>query len=157
MSFRMKNGKSNFTLLDEFIKLSKQKKSEVAVGLVKDYNALYPNGQDVVSVGIINEFGTDKIPARPFMKQALIKSEDKLNKLRRGLIKKIISKKITLKEAMEKIGLFMQIQIQREINSGDFIENAESTKRQKPAGLNPLQGIHHLLVRSINYQVREKK
>jgi len=155
MSFEFKGGKSNFTLLDNFIKLSKEKESIVAIGLLKDFNSNYENGNNVVSVAIQNEFGTEKIPSRPFMRTTAIKYEKDLNRLRNGLIKKIISGKITLQKALEIIGQEYVYQIKYVINHENFAPNAASTIARKGSNKRPLIDTTRM-IESINYKVRNK-
>lgn len=157
MSFKFKNNKSEFSLLDAFIKLSKEKENFVAVGFPKKINSKYENGQTVIDVAILNEYGTERIPARPFMKKTAIKYSEELNLFRKKLAKKIIKGTLKLGDALILMGEWYSSKIKYVMDNEEFAPNAPSTIAKKGAGLKPLHGLEHLLIPAITYEVREKK
>lgn len=53
---------------DIFSQVKKLPKLAVKYGFIGDKVAPYPDGQNVIDVAIWNEYGTDRIPARPFFR-----------------------------------------------------------------------------------------
>ncbi|RZL29669.1 MAG: hypothetical protein EOP64_00255 [Sphingomonas sp.] len=115
----------------------------------------YKDGEDVVMVGLINEFGTSKIPERSFLRSAVRDNAALIDSWRVELLRKIISGSMSVETALEAMGVRVQILIQNRIKSDIQPANAPSTVAQKLAdGVAPRTLIHTgLLLRSISYQV----
>jgi hypothetical protein len=100
-------------------------------------------------VGWWNEFGTrDKegnqlIPPRSFLRSTHDENLRKVKRMKRILILKILDGRMTIKEALDIIGIYMVGQVQAKINNLRTPPNAESTKRQKGSD-NPLVDIGQL-------------
>ncbi|WP_244141766.1 hypothetical protein [Mannheimia bovis] len=57
---------------------------EIKVGIQGDEEAEYKNGVSVIDVAIFNEYGTDKIPSRPFIRQCFaLHSQEAYERLRK--------------------------------------------------------------------------
>lgn len=155
MSFKFKGGKNKFTLLDNFEKLQKEKKKEAAAGLLKQFNVLYENGENVLDVGITNEFGDPSrhIPARPFMRRTRITKREELNKLRRKLIKGLLQGKTTTDVVLALLGEFYADAIKYVIRHEKFADNSKLTIALKGPGKKPLFDTG-LMIESIKYIVR---
>jgi hypothetical protein len=158
MSFQFKS-KSTFEGIEKIIsqakKISDQNKNHVAIGFLKDFDSKYENGEDVVSVAVQNEFGTDKIPARPFMRRTATTIRPKLNQLRINLVKKIIRGEVGIDQALEKIGIYYKNKIKYTINHDEFIKNAPSTIAKKGEGKRPLIDTKRMF-KAINYKLVDK-
>lgn len=56
-TFKFKNGKKRFTILDKITEASNTTQNVAKVGFPKGLVGVYPNGMSVIEVAIINEFG----------------------------------------------------------------------------------------------------
>lgn len=85
------------------------------------------DGTDVALVALANEFGTDKIPARPFMSQTVDNHGGEINKIILGAF----AKKNDADDIMKRIGEQIADLMVAEIESGNFAPNAPSTIARK--------------------------
>lgn len=131
----------------------------VQVG-VQDDGGSYPNGERVVDVAAYNEFGTSRIPSRPFMRQTFKKREPELIKHIQAERDAIYAKKKTALQSLRVLGTWYQAQIQAEIRSGDFVPNAPLTVYRKTGGTmgqtTPLIDTGRL-IQSIRYVIKKRK
>lgn len=163
MSIKFKSGKSSIDVQSKLSTLLKANKKVVAVGILKDFNSKYEDGENVVDVAILNEFGgTSKIdgnivdiPSRPFMRQTKSKNTFELNRLRKALVNKMISGKISLDDSLNKLGIFYSNAIKYTIQHGEFVPNHPLTIKRKGAGKRPLIDTKRML-NSVNYKIRSK-
>jgi len=87
-----------------------------------------------------NEFGTQRIPPRPFLRQTFDKYKDEIAEFGVDMSKQVSFGKITLEQGLQFWGEFLVELIQSEINEGtNFKQNAQSTIKKKGEGLHPLQ------------------
>ncbi len=132
------------------------KKTGVAVGFPKGGKSVgitYPDGTPVLSVAFYNEFGTETIPARPFLKIGGRKASNKLKPALRKIVP-LVNEGKDLRKELGKIGLVAVSVVQKEITELDSPPNAQSTIDKKKSS-NPL--IDSGLMRSsVTFQVREK-
>ena len=56
-------------LAEELSAAQKLANAQVKIGIQADEKGEYENGTSVIDVAIWNEFGTKKIPSRPFIRQ----------------------------------------------------------------------------------------
>ena len=94
-------------------------------------------GATIVMVGVYNEFGTQSIPARPFMRTSIEEKKNEIKKIQDSQYSKILQGKQTVKKALGVLGNYMVGQVQEKIKSIDTPPNAESTKARKGSS-NPL-------------------
>ena len=129
--------------------LEKIEHLEVAVG----YQAgqAYDDGTSLVDVVAYNEYGTSRMPARPFMKQSFENHEDRLQAACEQVLKEM-SEGATAQEALNRLGVFLKGLVQEEIVEGGFAPNAESTIRQKGSA-QPLIDTGFMR-QSVQYEVR---
>lgn len=144
-----------FKRLKEFF--SKGSAAFVSIGVHEDAGA-YTAGADpptVVEVALWNEFGTEKIPERSFLRSAIDENESQINKWREEALVQVLDGKWTLEKALESIGFKVQQLIQNKIKSNVPPPNADSTiKGKRREGLAPNTLIESgLLLRSITYKV----
>ena len=151
MPTTVKNGEAFKKFVAE---MKKAKDCYVAIGLHEDAGE-YKDGTSVVNVGLWNEFGTDNIPERAWMRTTIDENQGALEEFRKGLIEKVQAGNLTVRQALEKIGMRIQVLLQNKIGSNMEPENAPSTLKAKArAG----QGSRTLIAtglmqRSVTYKV----
>ena len=131
MARNIKGGKK----LNAFIRKAKNAKSvkEIQVGFFA--TSRYPDGTPVAAVAAWNEFGTKRIPERPFFRNAIEGAEDELKPV---MVKSIDPRTMAMdRTTAGKLGEVMQGRIQRSITTLREPALAESTKRKKGSS-NPL-------------------
>lgn len=109
-------------------------------------------GLSMPEIAAQNEFGTDRIPARPFMRSAVDMNRAKLDKAISGEYDKIVAGESTVKKSLNLIGLFMTGLIQKQIRATYYPPNAKSTIEMKKSS-HPLidfgqmiQSVRHVVV-----------
>lgn len=119
-------------------------KSDIHVGVLGNAGQ-YDERTTTVEVAVWNEFGTETVPARPFMRRTADENERKVAVLGQGFVGKVIDGTITPKNALHQIGLWFAAQIVRTINksSGWAVPNAPSTIQAKGSS-HPLVDTSHL-------------
>ena len=125
----------------------KEMNASVRVGVLE--NATYPDGTPVAMVAFWNEYGTKRIPPRPFFRTTV--SEQKKNWVLS--VQNLMKMHNDPKQVMGLIGEHMKGNIVQGIVSFSDPKNADSTERAKGFN-NPLidKGI---LMRSISFEVGE--
>lgn len=128
-------------------RLVSRKEQHVKVGILD--NSKYPDGTSVATVAFMNEYGTAKIPPRPFFRQTI--SEQKSNWTQ--LAKDAIKMGYSIEHTLGLVGAQMQTDIQYSIMTWTTPKNADYTVAMK--GFNaPLR--HTLLMHdSIKFEVVE--
>lgn len=126
-------------------RLVSRKEQHVKVGILD--NSKYPDGTSVATVAFMNEYGTSKIPPRPFFRQTI--SEQKSNWTQ--LAKDAIQMGYSIEHTLGLVGAQMQSDLQYSIMSWTNPPNAPYTVAIK--GFNaPLR--HTLLMHdSIKFEV----
>jgi len=111
------------------------------------------NGVAIVDYAVWNEFGTSRIPARPFMAKTADENRDTVQKFAGFLIGKVIDGQLSVDRALKNLGEFYQLKIQMNIRTAkEWAEpNAPATIAMKGSS-SPLidQG---RLVQSIRYEI----
>ena len=154
-----------------FAELQKLAELEVKVGFTADKAgqgknhesvdaADYEDGTTIAHVAAWNEFGTEHIPERPFMRQTVEKHGDDVFKAAKTLMGQVVKGEITADKAIRSVGAIQVGLIQHEIKAGGFAENAPSTKKQKggseEAKTTPLIDDGRLR-QSVHYVVKPRK
>jgi hypothetical protein len=122
---------------------------ELNVGFFQ--SSRYPNGTSVATVAAINEFGTAKIPERPFFRNATAKVQPKLlSILRREIDPETM---VITPSIAEKLGLVFVGAIQKEIVDLKEPPNAPATIKAKQGKDNPLIDTGFLR-QSVTYEVK---
>lgn len=85
----------------------------VVVGIPE--SAHYPNGQSVRSVAALVEYGTSRMPPRPFMRTCRADNKAKWWNVLRRNIRQIIKGNQTAESALEEVGELMQSDIRQSI------------------------------------------
>lgn len=91
----------------------------------------YENISEVAQVAVWNEFGTDKIPSRPFFRNAINGNREKIFEMAGKFSDLAMVGKITVEQAFENLGLYMQSIIRKSIRSNIAPPNAKSIERAK--------------------------
>lgn len=110
-----------------------------------------PEGTSVVEIGAYNEFGTDTIPERPFIRSALDQNRRQIESAQRSLWDSVVRGHMDIRRALEALGQMHQGHIQRRITEIRTPPNAPGTIRQKGSS-NPLIDTGHMRA-SIRYVV----
>jgi hypothetical protein len=109
-----------------------------------DVGVFGEQGSDLVIKAASNEFGTNRIPERSFIRSAIDESKDEFrNFLRDGTIK-VLKGKMTKRRLIGLLGLLGIEKIQEKITDGPFVPNAPSTIKAKGSS-SPL--IHHAILK----------
>jgi len=109
----------------------------------------YPDGTDVIDVAVANEFGTETIPERSFLRSAIRENKGAYKKLNRKHLKKI--RKMTAEKALELLGTEAAGHVADKVNDVSTPPNAPSTRDRKGSE-NPLVDTGHLK-QSITHEV----
>jgi hypothetical protein len=96
------------------------------------------NGADeaitILQVGIFNEFGTDRIPERSFIRAWFDEHQAEIRDKFTVLMKSVVRGDRTKEQILDIIGLWCVGSIQQRISAGIGPENAESTVKAKGKG-----------------------
>lgn len=105
--------------------------SYVGVGVFGGQEA---DGTSLPVVAAANEYGVPgRIPERSFLRSTMDASETELKALRQKLLARIVDGKLTVRDALSLMGLWIQKRVQAKIRSNIPPPNAESTARRKRA------------------------
>lgn len=124
----------------------------VLVGLNANTGQHTNSKLSVPTIGAIHEFGTDKIPARPWLVPGVESVTNELNKI----IEKELSKdSVDVKAMLNKIGLSAELAVKVYINKLSSPPNSESTRRRKKSA-NPLIDTGEMR-NSVTYELTKEK
>ena len=115
---------------------------------------VYEDGTDVVDVAMFNEYGTSKIPARPFLRQSFERHKTEYV-LECEKIYTYMIKGNKISGEIRKFGQKVKQDIVDEIERGEFVPNAPSTVRKK--GFNKPLYETGLMEKSISYYTEKRK
>lgn len=105
--------------------------AHIDVGLFASSGTHDSTGATVVEVGSYNEFGTEDIPSRSFIRAWYDEAEGKLRTDLSTLMRSVAAGKRTREQVLELLGQRMVGQVQERISAGIDPPNADSTKQQK--------------------------
>lgn len=115
----------------------------------------YPDGTDVIDVAVWNNYGTDKIPERPFMdvggRNAVRQTQD----LRKKLIGKILTEETTPEDALDLVGAKAAAIVKKTIQSWAEPPNSPETIARKKSD-HPLVDTG-LMTQSITWEQRKRE
>lgn len=111
------------------------------------------DGATVVEIAVFNEFGTESIPARPFLSSAMDMGQDQLSSLTADLLLKISGGDMKARAAAERLGILAQSLVRKRIVELDTPPNSAATVRLKDSS-NPLIDTGQMM-QSVTYVVRE--
>jgi hypothetical protein len=84
-------------------------------------------GLPVAQVAYWQEFGTARIPARPFMRLAYETFNAERRDIQTRILKRLIDGKISVDQALAQIGLAMEAKIVDSIKNGNWAPNSAAT------------------------------
>lgn len=110
-------------------------------------------GATVLEYAIFNEYGTSRIPKRPFFRLSVgtQKAQNEIKEYLNTQIENIISGELTGQGAYENLGTFVVQKIKKTIMSGNFTPNDAKTIKRKGSST-PLIDTHSLY-NSISYEI----
>jgi len=103
----------------------------------------YAGGKNVAEIAFDNEFGTGRIPARPFMSTSFDENRTKINDLISKEYDKILSGTMTTKKALALTGEWMTGVVKKKITDIKEPKNAPFTIKMKKSS-NPLIDTGHM-------------
>lgn len=110
-------------------------KSYTQIGIQKD--AGEEDGQAIAAIGAYNEFGTERIPSRPFMRSTFDEQRTKTKAIIEHQYGKILKGETSVKRALGSIGEYMEGEVKKKITTLKTPPNAPSTIARKGSS-NPL-------------------
>jgi len=122
----------------------------VKVGVLGNGSA---NGISVQDYAIFNEYGTSRIPARPFFRLSVgtANAQNEIKEYMKQQVEQIVQGGMSAQQAYENLGTFIVQKIKKTIASGNFAALDPQTVRKKGHS-KPLMDTHSLY-ESINYEI----
>ena len=122
----------------------------VKVGVLGNGSA---NGISVQDYAIFNEYGTSRMPARPFFRLSVgtANAQNEIKEYMKQQVEQIIQGGISAQQAYENLGTFVVQKIKKTIASGNFATLNPQTVKKKGHS-KPLIDTHSLY-ESINFEV----
>lgn len=113
--------------LIEQIKASGEK--AVYVGFPAEFNEKVDGSDNfnLASLAAVLEFGNERIPSRPFLRQTLAENQEKYT----ALFVKLFESGVSIDRIYEQIALIAQGDVQQNIVNGKWTANAPSTIKRK--------------------------
>lgn len=113
--------------LIEQIKASGEK--AVYVGFPAEFNEKVEGSDNfnLASLAAVLEFGNERIPSRPFLRQTLAENQEKYTEL----FVKLFESGVSIDQIYEQIALIAQGDVQQNIVNGKWTANAPSTIKRK--------------------------
>lgn len=122
----------------------------VKVGVLGNGSA---NGISVQDYAIFNEYGTSRIPARPFFRLSVgtANAQNEIKEYMKQQVEQIIQGGMSAQQAYENLGTFIVQKIKKTIASGNFAALNPQTVKKKGHS-KPLMDTHSLY-ESINFEI----
>lgn len=149
--------KKNFSLKDYIKKLQTLAGSEVAVGFPANKGLdtpYYPTGASVIQVAVWNNYGTRKIPARPFFDIAAVKIQRRFKARVQADVKLCLAGKLPLQTMLNRWGVDSKGIIQQQITETTSPPNSPATIAAKRSQ-HPLIDTGHMR-QSVTYVTRKR-
>lgn len=93
--------------------------------------AAYDGKASIIQVAIWNNYGTENIPARPFMDLAARNMRDLYKSQMKKFSKPLMRGEAKLEKVLDVIGLMAEEEVRKAIMDGDWAENSAATVRAK--------------------------
>lgn len=120
----------NFSKAKELIeKLKASSQKAVYVGFPAEFNEKVDGSDNfnLASLAAVLEFGNERIPSRPFLRQTLAENQEKYT----TLFVKLFESGVSIDQIYEQIALIAQGDVQQNIVNGKWTANAPSTIKRK--------------------------
>nr|DAS79991.1 MAG TPA: virion morphogenesis protein [Caudoviricetes sp.]DAY25197.1 MAG TPA: virion morphogenesis protein [Caudoviricetes sp.] len=127
MTVQVTGNLAKFKQLIEQIKASGEK--AVYVGFPAEFNEKVEGSDNfnLASLAAVLEFGNERIPSRPFLRQTLTENQEKYT----ALFVKLFESGVSIDQIYEQIALIAQGDVQQNIVNGKWTANAPSTIKRK--------------------------
>jgi hypothetical protein len=127
MTTQVTGNLAKFKQLIEQLKASGEK--AVYVGFPAEFNEKVEGSDNfnLASLAAVLEFGNERIPSRPFLRQTLAENQEKYT----ALFVKLFESGISIEKIYEQIALIAQGDVQQNIANGKWAANAPSTIKRK--------------------------
>lgn len=127
MTVQVTGNLAKFKQLIEQIKASGEK--AVYVGFSAEFNEKLEGSDNfnLASLAAVLEFGNERIPSRPFLRQTLAENQEKYT----ALFVKLFESGVSIDRIYEQIALIAQGDVQQNIVNGKWTANAPSTIKRK--------------------------
>lgn len=110
-------------------KLESAKSKGAYVGIPSEADEPVEDGEEfnLASLAAVLEFGNERIPSRPFLRQTLAENKEKYT----DLFSQLFKQGVEISQIYEQIALMAQGDVQLNIDKGNWIANAQSTIKRK--------------------------
>ena len=127
MTAQITGNLAKFKQLIEQLKAGGEK--AVYVGFPAEFNENVEGSDNfnLASLAAVLEFGNERIPSRPFLRQTLAENQEKYT----ALFVKLFKSGISIDQIYEQIALIAQGDVQQNIVNGKWTANAPSTIKRK--------------------------
>lgn len=129
--------------------LEKLARLSVKIGIQSDAGS-YPDGTSVLDVAVWNEFGTAKIPSRPFIRQCFTIHSENAQRLLAHIAQNVM-KGANPETELSRVGQWYQDQMKRVLRTHPWQPNSVATIKRKGSS-RPLVDTGQL-VNAIRYKV----
>lgn len=93
---------------------------------------------EVATIAVYNEFGTKRIPPRPFMQTSFIQSYFGIKERLKKEARRVVSGRQDALTGIGRVGAFLASETKKAVRAWSVPPNAASTMRQKKGVNNPL-------------------
>lgn len=142
---------NNKGLEKELALMQKMANASVKIGIQSDAGKHKKSGVDVVDIAIWNEFGTDEIPSRPFIRQCFADNQEAVSRRLRQVVNRV-AKGGDLKNELSRMGQWYENKQKHTLKKYPWEPNSKATKKRKKSS-RPLIDTAQL-VNSIRYEVK---
>ena len=127
MTAQVTGNLAKFKQLIEQLKASGEK--AVYVGFPAEFNEKLDGSDNfnLASLAAVLEFGNERIPSRPFLRQTLAENQEKYT----ALFVKLFESGVSIDQIYEQIALIAQGDVQQNIANGKWTANSPSTIKRK--------------------------
>lgn len=127
MTVQVTGNLAKFKQLIEQIKASGEKAVYVGFPAEFDKKVEGSDNFNLASLAAVLEFGNERIPSRPFLRQTLAENQEKYT----ALFVKLFESGVSIDQVYEQIALIAQGDVQQNIVNGKWTANAPSTIKRK--------------------------
>lgn len=133
-------------------KLESAKSKGAYIGIPSEADEPVEDSEEfnLASLAAVLEFGNERIPSRPFLRQTLAENKEKYT----ALFSQLFKQGVEISQIYEQIASMAQGDVQLNIDKGNWVANAQSTIKRKKSS-KPLIDIG-ILRQSITGVVREE-
>lgn len=132
--------------------INRAKTVEVVIGILE--GSKNKEGKSIAFYGAANEYGTNRIPSRPFMRESFDENISKINSDMEQQAGLVMQGKSTVYKALGIVGLKHVDRVKKKIGSNIQPENADSTIARKKSSRTLIDNSD--MINSVNALVRGK-